>query len=128
MDSKGMLSLGGYKFEVATAAYQELARSTGWEWAEQGRIGQRPALQFTGLQAETITLPGVIYPYWKGGLTQLPQLRRLADAATPLLLVSGLGQNVGRYVIERIDERQTVFFPNGAPRKIEFTITLKRYD
>jgi len=54
-------------------------------------------------------------------------MRAAADIGQPLLMVSGLGAVLGRWVIEKIDEKQTVFASAGVPRKQEFTLSLRRY-
>lgn len=45
----------------------------------------------------------------------------------PPILVNGFGRYFGDYVIEKIGEIRTFFMPDGAPRKIEFEINLKRF-
>lgn len=123
-----MMQLGGFQFGVSTAAYQELSRAAEYRWAAQDRFGQRPALQYTGLGAETITLTGVIFPEYRGGTEQVKIMRDVAQRAEPLLLVDGLGGVHGRWVIERVDEMQTVFGAGGSPRKQEFTLALRKFD
>jgi len=123
-----MMALGNFQFGLNSAAYQELTRSTEQRWASQDRFGQLAALQHTGPGAETITLPGVIYPEFRGGLGQLDRMRELAGRAVPLTLITGTGRILGRYVIERVEERQSVFAAAGLPRKVEFTLNLRLYD
>lgn len=122
-----MMQLGAFQFGVATAAYQELTRSTAWRWPTQERFGQRPVLQFTGPDAETISLPGVIYGEWSGGTGQLDAMRALGEAGEPLQLVDGNGGAMGQWVITKVDEGQTIFAANGVPRRQEFTMELKRF-
>lgn len=123
-----MMALGSFQFGLNSAAYQELSRSTEQRWASQDRFGQLAALQHTGPGTETITLPGVIYPEFRGGLAQLDRMRALAGRGVPLTLITGTGRILGQYVIERVDERQTVFAAAGLPRKVEFTLNLRLYD
>lgn len=122
-----MLQLGGFQFGIKTAAYQELLRTASWTWAAQNRFGQLPGLQFTGPAEETISLPGVIYPEFRGGFGQVDDMRALAAAGKPLALVDGTGASLGRWVVEAVDEKQTVFASAGRPRKIEFTLSLRRF-
>ena len=77
---------------------------------------------------ETMQLPGVIYPEYRGGFQQIEAMRRIAALGQPLLLVDGLGKLWGRWVIESIDEKQSLFAAFGAPRKQEFTLSLARFD
>lgn len=124
-----ILTLGTFTFSTSTAAYESLQRASAWEWAEQKRVGAYPVYQFTGAEAETLTLPGTIYPLHQGaGLGQLDKLRDLAAKGEPQTLADGQGRKLGRWVIVSINEEQSAFLPGGAPRKQTFTISLKRYD
>lgn len=122
-----MIALGPFRFNLDGLAFQELTRSSGYVWAELQRVGGSPALHFTGRTADTMSLPGVFFPHWKGGLAQLPVMRLAAEQGQPLPLVTGYGTFLGMWVIEKIDESQTVFFQDGAPRRVDFVISLKQY-
>lgn len=43
-------------------------------------------------------------------------------------LIEGSGTIYGMYVIEGINQTKTEFFRDGMPRRIEFTLSLKRVD
>lgn len=122
-----MMQLGSFRFGVSTAAYQELTRSTRFRWPGQDLLGQAPALQFTGEEAEAMTLAGVVYPEYRGGGGQVEQLRALAAEGLPCLMVDGQGGILGRWVIEGLEEKQSIFAAAGLPRKQEFTLNLKRF-
>lgn len=122
-----MMQLGSYQFGINTAAYQELRRVSEYRWSPQERFGQNDALQFTGKNTETITLTGVIFPQFKGGRGQMNSMRSVADRGQPLLMVDGLGGIHGRWVIERVEESQAVFAKAGAPKRQQFTMTLRKY-
>jgi phage protein U len=122
-----MMILGIYRFAINNAAYQTLKRQSEYRWHEINRIGANPALQFTGFGVETIDLEGVIYPHFKGGLRQVTLMRAEAGVGKPLMLISGNGNAFGRWCIVKISENQSVFMKDGAPLKIEFSISLKRY-
>lgn len=122
-----MMALGSFRFGVNRANYQSFTRSAAWRWEEQPRLGRRPALQYLGPGAEEITLEGVIYPHFKGGLRQIELMRLVASAGQPLILVDGMGWVWDRWVITAVEERKTLFMADGAPRKIEFTTSLKAY-
>ncbi|MBF9235597.1 phage tail protein [Microvirga sp. BT350] len=121
------MQLGAFQFGINTAAYQTLQRSSEWRWPSQDRFGKPPVLQHVGQGSETITLPGVIYPEWRGGFGQVEQMRALAGQATPLQLIDGSGATFGKWVIEGVEEKQSVFADAGAPRKQEFTLKLRRF-
>ena len=65
--------------------------------------------------------------HFKGGLKQITLMRTQAGLGKPLFLVSGNGFAFGRWCIVKITENQSNFLNDGAPRKIEFSISLKRY-
>jgi phage protein U len=117
---------GRFPFGINTAAFQELSRDTSWRWPGQELFGQMPALQFVGPGDDTITLPGVIYPEFRGGTKQIQDMRDLASNGTPELLLDGRGNILGKWVCTNISEVQSTFAGFGIPLKQEFTITLRR--
>lgn len=122
-----MMALGGFRFGVNQANYQSFTRAANWRWEAQPRLGRQPALQFLGRGSDEITLEGVIYPHFKGGLRQVEMMRLVADQGQPLILVDGLGWVWDRWAITGVEERKSLFVSDGAPRKIEFTVTLLAY-
>jgi phage protein U len=123
-----MMAIGDFVFSVDGAAYQKLLTASPMRWEAQERIGRSPALQFIGVDVETIDIEGVIYPGFLNGSTQsLDDLRALAAEGEPLELVDGQGTAWGRYVIEEVTDTYTFFHSNGVPRKIEFSARLKLY-
>jgi phage protein U len=44
------------------------------------------------------------------------------------MLVDGLGNVLGQWVITHIEEKQTTFCSNGLPRKVEFVLDMKKYE
>lgn len=126
--SETMLRIGIYRFAIATAAYQNLDRSASYRWARQERIGANDALQYTGPGPETISLSGVIYPYFRGGIGQLDSMRRAASIGIPMPLIDGRGRVLGLWVIESVSEKQAVFDKRGVPKRQDFEMRLARYD
>jgi len=122
-----MMGLGTFRFSLNTAAYQGFDRTDNYPWVEQTRLGRKPAMQIPAEEATEITLEGVIYPDWRGGLAQIDQMRAAAGRKEPLMLVSGTGRIFGLYVILSIQEKASIFKARGSPRKQEFTLTLKEY-
>jgi len=122
-----MMGLGTFRFSLNTAAYTGFNRTDNYPWVEQTRLGRKPAMQIPSDEATEITLEGVIYPDWRGGLQQIDHMRTAAGAKKPLMLVSGTGRIFGLYVILSIEEKASIFKSSGAPRKQEFTLTLKEY-
>lgn len=122
-----LLLLGPFRFAVSTAAYDDLSRSSRWDWKAVDRVGELPALQFTGPQNDTITLSGRLTPPLTGGVEQLARMRTMADFGRPLPLVSGTGRVLGMWVIEGIDDTGTNHFKDGYPKLTTFSITIKKY-
>ena len=123
-----MMSLGMFVFGMQTLAYQEFQRSNEWRHPSSSRIGARPARQYAGPGDETITLPGILLPELCGSTLSLDTLRLMADSGKAWPLIEGTGRIYGIYVIERITETRTLFFQDGAARRIEFSINLTRVD
>ncbi|WP_237182960.1 phage tail protein [Roseomonas marmotae] len=120
-----MMQLGPFQFGISTAAYQELTRSTEWRWASQDRYLSTPVNQYTGKGADTMTLPGVIYPEYRGGFGQVDAMRDAAEKHEPLTLIAGDGSALGQWIITRVEEKQSTFASEGKPRRIEFTLNLR---
>lgn len=123
-----MMALGMFVFSLHTLAYQELQRQTDWRHPSNSRVGTNPARQFAGRGDDAITLPGIILPELAGTPISLDALRYMADTGKAWPLVEGTGRVMGIWVIESITETKTLFFPDGAARRIEFSISLKRID
>ena len=123
-----MIALGPFRFSLASAAPDEVSRSSRWDWKPVDRVGVMPALQFTGPQNDTITLAGRIIPGFTGGIEQLARMRTLADLAMPMLLIDGTGRVHGNWVIESVTDTGTKHFRDGYPRMVTFNVGLKKYD
>lgn len=123
-----MMALGFFVFSLYTVPYQQLQRQLAWRHPANSRIGARPTRQFIGRGDETITLSGVLYPELTGGKLSLEMLEAMADEGKAWPLIEGTGLVYGLYVIEEQATTHTEFFPDGAPRKIEFSLKLARVD
>ena len=123
-----MLALGMFVFSLSTAAYQALQRQTEWRHASNPRVGAAPARQFVGRGDDTITLPGLILPELAGSALSLDALRLMANTGKAWPMVEGSGRIYGLWIIESLNETKTLFFRDGTPRRIEFTLSLKRID
>lgn len=123
-----LMALDQFVFELNTAAYQELQRRTSWKHRAASRIGARDARQFLGLGEETITLSGVMAPELIGDLGSLDDLRTMADSGAAYAMVDGAGYVYGAFVIEDMNESQSLHYEDGTPRRIEWSISLARVD
>lgn len=116
-----------YYFNLDTAAFDELSRSTEFRWASQERLSRRPAQQAIGVGEEKLTLKGTIYPGFKGGIKQLDTLRTIGARLQPLTLTTGYGEVMGTWCLKTIAEEQGAFLHGGIPRKQGFTLEFGRY-
>lgn len=123
-----MLALGMFVFSLSTAAYQALQRQTEWRHTSSNRVGTAPARQFLGRGDDSITLPGVILPELAGSALSLDALRLMANTGKAWPMVEGSGRIYGLWIMESLSETKTLFFRDGTPRRIEFTVILKRID
>lgn len=123
-----MMALGTFVFSLPDLAYQQLQRSTAWRHANSERIGARSAHQYLGPGEDTIQLGGLVAPELTGDPASLDLLRSMADDGQPLSLVDGTGVVHGAYVIDGLQETRTLFFADGAARRIEFQLSLTRVD
>lgn len=123
-----MMALGMFVFSLETLAYQELQRQTDWRHPSSPRVGAQPARQYAGRGEDAITLPGVLLPELAGTPLSLDTLRLMADTGRAWPLVEGTGRILGLWVIEQLQETRTLFFRDGAARRIEFSLQLARVD
>lgn len=123
-----LMALGLFVFGMQTLPYQALQRQVTWRHPANSRVGARPARQFAGRGDETITLSGVLYPEVTGGKISLAALEAMADQGMAWPLIEGTGWFYGQFVIEELATTATAFFPDGAARKIEFSLKLTRTD
>ena len=118
-----MMILGMFPFSIPTAVYQQLQRSTNWRHPSNSRVGDMPAYQFTGRGEDTISLDGSIVPE-VGSQMSITALRVMGDTGKAFPLISGAGKVFGLYHIDDLQETQTIFFPDGTPKKIEFSLKM----
>ena len=123
-----MMALGLYVFGLYTVPYQQLQRQMSWRHPAVSRVGRRPARQFVGAGDDIITLSGVLYPELTGGKISLAALQAMAETGKAWPLLEGTGLFYGLFVIEELSQTDSTFFPDGAPRKIEFSLKLTRVD
>ena len=85
--------------------------------------------QFTGKESETITISGRLIPEITGGRFSIKALELMADSGGAFPLIDGATfEIIGFFVIESVQETRTEFFGDGAPRAIDFSMSLKRTD
>ncbi|MCH8686451.1 phage tail protein [Pedomonas mirosovicensis] len=123
-----LMALGQFVFSLSTLAHQDLSHRLGWRHEQSSRVGTRDANQFLGPGEETISLSGLVAPELMDGRASLDTLRNMADQGEAWPLVDGTGRVFGSFVITGLDERQSLFNPDGTARRIEFGLELRRVD
>lgn len=123
-----MMALGVYVFMLETVPYQELQHQMAWRFPTNSRVGKRPTAQYVGPDNDMITLSGVLLPEITGGRLSILALQTMADLGKAWSLIDGSGTIYGMFVIEGLDLNKSLFFKDGAARRIEFTLKLKRVD
>ncbi|MCU1781157.1 phage tail protein [Pseudomonas sp. 13B_2.1_Bac1] len=116
-----------FYFNLDTAAFNELRRQTEFRWASQERLSRRPAQQAVGVGEDKLSLKGLIFPTFKGGLKQLDILRSIGGQLLPLNLTTGYGVVLGTWCLRSMDEEQGALLAGGIPRKQTFSLEFSRY-
>lgn len=122
-----LYKLGNYKFMLTNAVPQAFQRSTAYNWPQQQRYGQRPTSQYVGQGDDVITMTGVIFPEFRGGMHEVEKWRAMAATGRPHLLISGRGEIFGYWLIENIEEEQSLFALAGAFRKQTFSLRIRHH-
>lgn len=129
--------LGEFTFELLSLTPEKIERDTAYRWVKQEPIGAGPVFSYLGdKQAAQVphedkwTLTGTLYPEFSGRIDHLKKIRDLAAQGKPIRLVyadTQIGQNLGLVIISKIKESRSVFYGDGIPRKIDFTLELEKY-
>lgn len=117
-----------YLFSQDTAAYQTRNEEASYRWAKQDRLNNAPNYQFIGVDEETINLTGVIYPFFKGGLHQITDMKKAAAKGEILIFTEGDGTTHGKCLIASITNEQSFFNVNASPKKITFSMSLLKHN
>jgi phage protein U len=128
MYSHTMMAFGQFAFGLGTAAYDELRRQMQFKHGAAVRIGSRDALQFLGPGDEMVTLSGTVAPAITGTLASITQLENMGRGGMAYVLVDGAGYVYGVYCIDSIETTQRYHFDDGTPRRVDFSLTLRRTD
>ncbi|AXE92856.1 phage tail protein [Paraburkholderia terricola] len=116
-----------FHFNLSTAAFDRLRRTTKYKVASQERLNRQEALQAVSQGGETITLSGVVFAASGPGARQIDALRAIGDRMVPVQLTTGYGEVLGRWYLQGVDEEQEALMSDGAPRKQTFSLEFGRY-
>ncbi|ORC49911.1 oxidoreductase [Burkholderia sp. A27] len=116
-----------FHFNLSTAAFDKLRRTTRYKVASQERLNRQEALQAVSQGGETIMLSGVVFAASGAGAKQIDALRAIGDRMVPVQLTTGYGEVLGRWYLQGVDEEQEALMSDGAPRKQTFSLEFGRY-
>lgn len=118
---------GTFHFNLSTAAFDKLRRTTKYKVASQERLNRQEALQAVSQGGEKITLSGVVFAASGPGARQIDALRAIGGKMVPVQLTTGYGEVLGRWYLQGVDEEQEALMADGAPRKQTFSLEFGRY-
>lgn len=124
-------SLGNYIFftsSIYTKTYNSFSRSISSRWIEHKIIGEKPKLQFDGLELESISFSIHLNRFFKVDIDkEKKKLETFFKEGKVLRLILG-GKKIGNYVITSIGEEPKGYNAFGVPTKMDLKIELKEYN
>ncbi|MCH9780695.1 MAG: phage tail protein [Alphaproteobacteria bacterium] len=123
--SQVLMRYGDVAFTIDGMNFQQLQKTSRWRWQPQSRLGRTSVLQYTGGEAQTLILQGVVFPHY--AKHDLTRLRLLGEQANPRPLVDGRGYAYGLFVLRAITENWDHLLSGGVPRRIAYTLELSAY-
>ncbi len=147
-----MMTLGTFKFYIDSAIYDKLQRSTQYHWASHDTLNHPlkkhlglggATLHYMGPGKDSLQLSGFIYTLLSEyqpnlsntsaplKLKQMSMLRAMASLGIPLPLINisgSTGLPLGFWILEDVQQTDIEFIFGGVPRKIDFQLSLQRYD
>lgn len=73
-------------------------------------------------------MSGVLVPETVGRPQSLKELREMGDTGKAWVLAAGTGEIFGAFAIESLNETGSMHIDNGAPRRVDFQLQLRRVD
>lgn len=123
------LCIGQFVFTPDDLSFTELQRQRAWNYADNSVASGRARKQFIGAGEDSITLNGIVYQEHGFGTREaIEDLADLASTGQGYVVMDGSGYLYGVYVIDSISESKSILVFQGVPRKIDFSVTLKRVD
>ncbi|MDM9557372.1 phage tail protein [Pseudomonas asiatica] len=120
------MALGNFVFSLSSGfPYDTLDRKTSGGWVTMDIISSKPLSQNTGQGLETLRLTGKAQ--WEAGMQKVDQLRALANARTPHVLVDGVGRVWGRWTVQEVSESQKRVLDDGTASLLEWTLELQEF-
>ena len=128
-----LIQLGTFQFQIATAAYDALTRTTQAIWARLPILGSHEKLQAVRNENDTIQLVGTVFPQHavmhggRGRTETLDELRDMTKALVPYRITAADGQTWGFWIIEELLNKDSRWIRDGTPRRQDFRLQLRYY-
>lgn len=104
-----------------------MAASFAADYAEQGLIGRKSLLQYTGHRPDEIRIDARLHAQWCNPADELRRVKDKMDAREPVAFVLGTGEYRGVFVIADLQLTTTQTDGSGAAIAFELSITLREY-
>jgi phage protein U len=99
----------------------------GAEYAEQGLIGRKSLLQYTGHRPDEVRIDARLHAQWCNPADEVRRIKDKMDAKEPVAFVLGTGEYRGVFVITESELTATQTNGFGAAIAFELSITLREY-
>jgi phage protein U len=120
------MALGGFVFGLSSGfPYESLDRKTTGGWVSLDIISSKPRSHQTGQGLEEIRLNGKAQ--WAEGMAKLDELRAMANARIPYVLIDGVGRVLGRWRIDGVNEGQKRVLDDGTTTLLEWSLELSEF-
>jgi phage protein U len=120
------MALGEFVFGLSSGfPYETLDRKTSGGWVSLDIISSKPRSHQTGQGLEELRLNGKAQ--WAEGMAKLDELRAMANARVPYVLVDGIGRVWGRWRIDNVNEGQKRVLEDGTTSLLEWSLDLSEF-
>jgi phage protein U len=104
-----------------------LSMRYGAEYAEQGLIGRKSLLQYTGHRPDEVKIDARLHAQWCNPADEVRKIKDKMDAKEPVAFVLGTGEYRGVFVITEAEVTTTQTDGYGSAIAFELSITLREY-
>jgi phage protein U len=118
--------LGETELEIITWL-DGLSLRYGAQYAEQGLIGRKSLLQYTGHSPDEVRIDARLHASWCNPADEVRRIKERMDNREPLAFVLGTGEYRGVFVITEAEVNTTQTDGAGAAIALELSITLREY-
>jgi phage protein U len=119
-------TLGETELEVITWL-DGLSVRYGADYAEQGLIGRKSLLQYTGHRPDEVRIDARLHASWCNPADEVRRIKERMDNREPLAFVLGTGEYRGVFVITEAEVTATQTDGYGAAIAFELSLTLREY-